>query len=160
MRVLLINVAHCLKNEKNFYSYDTEVTREATCAKLGGDIFPLNVWGCIFHRSLLLKKESIMVRQTHIQLSAAGPRKCYPCLDRLLPRRQYLLHCGKLHVPIYKSVGLPTSKLWDSRLPFLYFCKRIISNFVYKVGSYSYFWIAPFQFPIKFDRTLYGFSIT
>jgi len=42
MTVLFINVVHCLKNEKTFYPYDTEVTREATCAKLGRDFFPLN----------------------------------------------------------------------------------------------------------------------
>jgi hypothetical protein len=42
MKVLLINVARCLKNEKTFYSYDTEVTGDATSAKLGRAIFPLN----------------------------------------------------------------------------------------------------------------------
>jgi len=43
MTVLLINVAHCLKNKKKtFYSYDTEITGDVTCAKLGRALFPLN----------------------------------------------------------------------------------------------------------------------
>jgi hypothetical protein len=42
MTVLLINVAHCLKYEKTFYSHDTEVTGDATWAKLGRAVFPLN----------------------------------------------------------------------------------------------------------------------
>jgi hypothetical protein len=42
MTVLLINVAHCMKYEKTFYSYDTEITVDATCAKLLRATLPLN----------------------------------------------------------------------------------------------------------------------